>query len=82
MLVLKGFQHFRRVVLAVDALASEGPDSSLFLGILGFLPCFFEPLGVLRDLQLVDTFLDIAVHEHGQVVHAPADAVVGDAACG
>ena len=42
----------------------------------------FQLLGVFGKLEGFDAVLDVAVHEVGQVVHAPADAVVGDAALG
>ena len=38
-----------------------------------------EPFGVLGDLEMVDDFLNVAVHEDGEVVHSVADAVVGHA---
>ena len=39
----------------------------------------FEAFGVFGNLELVDDFLDVTVHKHGEVVHRVADAVVGDA---
>ena len=54
------------------SLKTAGADSVL----AGFL----EALGVLGYLQLVYAVLDVAVHEGGQIVHRPIDAVIGDAA--
>ena len=41
---------------------------------------FLEAFGVFGDLEGVDAFLDVAVHEDGEIVHAPVYAVVCDAA--
>ena len=53
------------------------------LSILNFQLLEFTLLQSFRILshhELVDTFLDVAIHEGGEIVYGVVDAVVGDAA--
>ena len=50
-------------------LASSGPASDDALLLLFVVAGGFEAFGVLGYLELVDTFLDITVHEGREIVH-------------
>ena len=54
-------------------------EADRLLGAPLFFGGGFQPFRVLRNLQLIQQLLDVAVHEHRQIVHRVVDAVVGHA---
>lgn len=79
-LVHEAFQQSGIVVETVIGFLAKGTQPFQFATFChDLLSGFFEPLGVLRHLELVYALLDVSVHEDGQVIHGPVDAVVGHA---
>ena len=61
----QGLRAFHRRRASLPASSGPASDDALLFVVAGG----FEAFGVLGYLELVDTFLDITVHEGREIVH-------------